>query len=82
MKRFQLSIWCIFVGHYLYIEVNNRDDGDVARLTSPQMSIDDSYDPICMTFWYHMSGSDIGELQIIREESGDDNQLWSMSGWF
>jgi len=64
----------------VYIEVDNRDEGDVARLVSPQMYIDASSDPVCMTFWYHMYGSDIGDLQIIREDSGNDNRLWSVSG--
>lgn len=49
-------------GHYMYIESSApRVQGDKARLTTPQLPPTNNK---CLTFWYHMYGSDIGTLNV------------------
>jgi hypothetical protein len=46
----------------MYIESSNpRVQGDKARLSTPQYPPTNS---MCLTFWYHMYGSDIGSLNV------------------
>jgi hypothetical protein len=64
-------------GHYLYIEASYRKPYDTARFDS---SLHPQTEGTCVTFWYHMYGSNIGTLNVYRRER---NQLgavvWSMS---
>lgn len=64
-----------FVGYYVYTEVSSpRQPGQKARLLSGLQS---SYlKPACMTFWYHMYGSQIGTLNVYLKQ-GRSNSLGS-----
>lgn len=49
-------------GYYMYIETSSpRHQGDVARLISPAT---DGSIKQCFTFWYHMYGAHIQDLNI------------------
>lgn len=34
----------------------------------------------CLQFWYHMNGSDIGALNVIRKTKHGEKVIWSMNG--
>ena len=58
---------------------SKRQTGDDARLLSAV------YDPgadRCLTFWYHMSGDDIGSLSVYKKDEGDTfvTSSWSRKG--
>ena len=70
-------------GHFAYIESSlPRRTGDVAVLSSPP-----TYTPKgCLSFWYHMKGTGMGELtlrstthnstQILFTKKGDQGRVW------
>ncbi|XP_033638977.1 MAM and LDL-receptor class A domain-containing protein 1-like [Asterias rubens] len=70
------------LGYFVYANVlvsSKRQTGDDARLLSAV------YDPgadRCLTFWYHMSGDDIGSLSVYKKDEGDTfvTSSWSRKG--
>ncbi|XP_044151178.1 neuropilin-1 isoform X1 [Bufo gargarizans] len=68
-------------GNFIYSESDERHRGKVARLLSPV--VDSMNSSQCMTFWYHISGSQVGSLSIKlhdeRQESFDQ-VLWAAGG--
>ena len=49
-------------GYYAYIESSGaRVNGDNARLESLTMNPSQSY---CLTFWYHLYGNSIGNINV------------------
>lgn len=50
-------------GKYLYLEVSNGCNNQVAILESPCFDLSNSFAPE-LSFWYHMEGADIGELHV------------------
>jgi len=67
-------------GYYMYIETSSpRQQGDKAVLNSPQLQFSGS---MCLKFYYHMYGSDIGTLNVIINgnnvftASGDQGNMW------
>ena len=75
-----------FAGRYLFIETTSVLRGAKATFTSPQY--DGSVSGRCVTFWYHMNGSDMGTLNVrVNEVGGKWKAGWSKSGnqgnrWF
>ncbi|XP_028397063.1 A disintegrin and metalloproteinase with thrombospondin motifs 3-like isoform X2 [Dendronephthya gigantea] len=66
-------------GHYMFIEASNPQRQDHrARLISPEVNARQA----CLTFYYHMWGSDTGKLRVkFLTESGYMNQYaWSKIG--
>ena len=64
-------------GLYIYIDASSpRQPGDTARLTSPWMR-----GPQCMTFFYHMFGSNMGcVVMYIRIQAAEKLQpIWLRS---
>lgn len=49
-------------GYYMYIEATRKSAGEKARLLSPKASVVDG--DSCVTFWYHMYGVNIGQLNV------------------
>lgn len=45
-------------GHYMYIESSFSREGEKARLISPKIT--PNFGGVCVTFWYHCYGADIG----------------------
>ncbi|XP_050392647.1 MAM and LDL-receptor class A domain-containing protein 1 isoform X1 [Patella vulgata] len=66
-------------GFYIYIETSLRFQGDFARIRSP--TITDRNVGHCVEFWYHMYGTHIKSLSVLREseEKGEEKSLWSVS---
>ena len=59
----------MLVGYYLYIETSApRQYGDMASLLSSKYIRPTT--GACVTFWYHMYGTNIGELNVFVKEQG------------
>ena len=64
----------------MYIETSSpRQQGDNAKLTSPSLKFSGN---MCLKFYYHMYGSDIGTLNVnihgnkVFTASGDQGNKW------
>ncbi|PFX12596.1 G-protein coupled receptor GRL101, partial [Stylophora pistillata] len=62
---------------YLYIEASSRQNGDNARLRSGWFI---NAPELCLQFWYHMYGKDIGTLNIYIEAVNSEKKVWSQQG--
>ncbi|GFN85250.1 MAM and LDL-receptor class a domain-containing protein 2-like [Plakobranchus ocellatus] len=79
-----------FTGHYIYTEASSPQKvNDTARIVSPVYS-GGQFNKHCLTFYYHMYGSDIGTLNVYQVPSGQltsrGSPKWSRSydmgkGW-
>ena len=58
----------------MYTEADFRNSKDRARLTSGSFTPSTAS---CFSFWYHMSGSQIGQLNVKDDEG---TSLWTRSG--
>ena len=67
---------CYFIGSYIYIEASPQRPGDVARLLSEWMEPNQS---ACVQFWYHMYGSDIGNLSFYLKTNKSETLVWRLS---
>ncbi|XP_035699728.1 MAM and LDL-receptor class A domain-containing protein 1-like [Branchiostoma floridae] len=72
-------------GYYMYIEASGRQQGDVARLTSPTYLLYRGSQ--CLLFWTHMNGYGTGTLRVSVKAGGATTEIWSRSGnqgnqWF
>ena len=70
----------LILGYYLYAEASNpASPGDKSRLLSKPFPATQGR---CLTFWYHMYGSGIGQLNVILEKikGGVPQTVWSKSG--
>ncbi|CAF3418653.1 unnamed protein product [Rotaria socialis] len=72
-------------GYYVFLEASSpRIPGDHARLISALQY--PSSTPQCLTFWYHMYGSDIGTLNVFVQmistdlNSTSSTLVWTKSG--
>ena len=79
---FHVGVWFVdsyiynyvcFVGYYVYTEVSGRVADTDARIGAADLDLDDDS---CLTFWYHMYGSEIGELNVYWR----DSLVWSKTG--
>ncbi|ESO97870.1 hypothetical protein LOTGIDRAFT_152977 [Lottia gigantea] len=63
-------------GHYMYIESSPpRKRGDKAQFISPATHTGGTY---CLRFWYHMSGTQIGSLNVYRKSGNTMGRpIWS-----
>ncbi|CAH1795585.1 unnamed protein product, partial [Owenia fusiformis] len=64
-------------GRYMFIESSSpRILGDDARLITPV------FQPAtkCASWYYHMYGRDIGQLNVYLRSNGTDSLLWNLSG--
>ena len=68
----------------MYIDSSNGDEDEKARIESPSMLVKPETGPYCLTLFYHMYGSDIGQLIIKRRNSatGEEMELFNESGEF
>lgn len=65
----------IIIGKYIYIEASRRKKGDTALLESEMFDR-----RVCLQFWYHMNGKDIGDLRMYARTNTSSDLLWSVSG--
>ena len=66
-----------FLGYYLYAETSGILKGDQAQLVSRTFPVTNGR---CMTFWYHMYGSGMGDLNVYVNINGTKHKVWTMSG--
>eukprot|EP00057_Strongylocentrotus_purpuratus_P009942 XP_011664416.1 PREDICTED: MAM and LDL-receptor class A domain-containing protein 1-like [Strongylocentrotus purpuratus] len=68
-------------GYYIYLESNTLAPGYTSWLISPSFSLED-LSVACFTFWYHMYGSTIGELNLflVDETTLDETYQWRLNG--
>ncbi|KAI8481744.1 hypothetical protein Bbelb_405010 [Branchiostoma belcheri] len=68
-------------GHYMYMETSSDgvplSEGDAARLLSPRYPPTTS---MCLTFFYHMYGANIGSLRVYVKQTGTLTLTWSKNG--
>lgn len=64
----------------MFIETTGQNDNDIARMTSPELYIKDDSGPHCMALFYHMYGSDIGKLRILRLDTNGVTELFEKTG--
>ncbi|XP_034458883.1 MAM domain-containing protein 2-like isoform X2 [Hippoglossus hippoglossus] len=66
------------LGYYLYLEASPMLSGQSARLLSRPLR--GSRESQCLSFYYHMYGSGIGQLSVHLDKGGEDVLLWQQSG--
>lgn len=65
-------------GHYLFVETSGISAGEKAKLLSQTFPATGGR---CLTFWYHMYGEGMGELNVyIKPVTGSLRKVWSLSG--
>lgn len=70
-------------GKYLYIETSGSLKlNDKASIQSPDYPGNGATSGQCFQFWYHMTGSSIGTLNLYTIKAGDQkgNPSWTRSG--
>ncbi|MGH0121957.1 UNVERIFIED_CONTAM: hypothetical protein FKN15_077438 [Acipenser sinensis] len=66
-------------GNYLYVEASQKTEGLRAKLLSPPVSAFGGQ--LCMVFWYHMRGANVGTLRVLMSETDQqETTLWSVRG--
>ena len=66
------------LGHYMFIEASNpQREGHQAKLISPDVNVRQA----CLTFYYHMWGSELGSLKVKFLTKGGfmDELTWERS---
>ena len=66
-----------FLGSYIFIESSRKNPGEKARLLSDWIGANET---VCVQFWYHMHGSDIGDLNIYVKTNQSEALVWRLSG--
>ena len=64
-------------GSYVFMEASDRKYGDKARLISDWLEPNKT---MCLQFWYHMQGKDVGKLNVYITANFSQNQIWSQEG--
>lgn len=62
----------------MYVEASNRQDGDRARLRSDWFIL--TTQQLCLQFWYHMYGGEIGSLNVFIKIKDSETKVWSQQG--
>ena len=75
--RYKLETDFYFAGSYIFIEASQRSPGDEARLSSDEIEPNEA---VCVQFWYHMHGLDIGSLSIYLKTNQSETLVWRLSG--
>ena len=71
------SFLLVFTGYFAYIEASRpRRSGDRAVLVSPIIRAEYG----CLTFWYHMLGSHIGQLKLYLSTPVASNVIFERQG--
>ena len=66
-----------FAGSYIFIEASQKPTRDKARLLSDDIEPNEN---VCVQFWYHMHGSDTGNLSIYVKTNQSETLVWRLSG--
>lgn len=70
---------CFIAGYYVYTNAEKGKHRDIAELKSAGITSSPNQ---CLSFWYHMSGDDIGSLRVYQIYSiqDKDKPLWTVDG--
>ena len=63
----------------MYVEVNGKQNGDIARISSPLVSVSQKTTK-CLKFWYHMYGPHIASLNVYANTTSLGFPIWSKNG--
>lgn len=71
-------------GYYVFVDVDYANEGDhkndQGRLHSPIVT-STSEDGMCLSFWYHMYGEHVNQLNIyIQQRDYETTAVWSRTG--
>lgn len=69
------NILSLYIGWYMYTEASNFQRGVAARLSSPTL-----YNISCVTFYYHMFGSQIGTFNVYQVVEGNYTRVFQLKG--
>ena len=67
----------IYQGKYLFLEASEQKAGEGAILFS---SIIGPGKSICVQFWYHMKGKDVGSLKVYIQTNQTKTLVWNTTG--
>ena len=68
----------ILTGFYIYIEASSpRQENDRAVIAFPPLNING---PLCLSFYYHMYGYNMGTLAVLGRWSGNVREIWNKTG--
>ncbi|MDA9312321.1 fibronectin type III domain-containing protein, partial [Vicingaceae bacterium] len=67
-------------GIYLFLETSGGSLGDRDTLTSPAISVGATQTSLTYTYWYHMAGASMGEMQVWVESNNVWDSLTTFSG--
>ena len=67
----------IYQGKYLFLEASEQKAGEGAILASSAIV---PGKPICLQFWYHMKGKDIGSLKVYIQTNETKTLVWNTTG--
>ena len=59
------------------VDTFGKNHGEKAKLLSGWMGANET---VCVQFWYHMYGSDIGNLSIFMKTNQSEASVWKLSG--
>ena len=63
----------------MFTEASGSSSGDVALFeTHPSLSTPNPQ--MCLTFWYHMFGDNMGSLLVYYRNGGQEVTLWNQTG--
>ncbi|KAL4635803.1 neuropilin-2-like isoform X1 [Arapaima gigas] len=66
-------------GAFLYIEARPRNEGQRARLVSPEVPAESG--PLCLIFSYQLLGEGVGHLRVLlRDTDHEETLLWALKG--
>ena len=66
----------IYVGHFLWMQGLGSQPNATNHAETPRFNQDYS----CFKFYYHMYGSDMGQLRVLADVDANYQEIWSMSG--
>ncbi len=67
-------------GMYIFLETSGGGLNDSADFISPPIFIDSSQSAVELSFWYHMHGADMGNLEVLVDTNGIQTQVAFISG--
>ena len=67
----------IYQGKYLFLEASEQKAREGAILASSTIG---PGKPICLQFWYHMKGKDIGSLKVYIQTNETKTLVWNTTG--
>ena len=67
----------IYQGKYLFLEASDDRAGERAILV---INISGPGKSICVQFWYHMKGRDIGSLKVYIQTNETKTLVWNTTG--